>query len=80
MEFEIIDEEAIVYPGEYILHVPTKQIVLCGAFKKTEGKIRVMVNGRLIEDSVENFQKIKLSGQERKLKNSKVRSCGGCKR
>ena len=42
MEFEIIDEEAIVYPGEYILHKPTNQIVLCGAFKKGEGKIRAV--------------------------------------
>ena len=39
MEFEIIDEGMTVHPGEYILHKPTSQIVLCGAFKKEEGKI-----------------------------------------
>ena len=79
MEFEIIDEGAIVRPGEYILHKPSNQIVLCGAFKKTEGKIRVMANGRLMEDNIENFQKIKLSEEERKERRSR-RSCGGCKK
>jgi hypothetical protein len=79
MEFEIIDEDATVYPGEYILHKPSNQIVLCGAFKKSEGKIKVMANGRLIEDNIENFQKIKLSATERKERRSRKR-CGGCKK
>ena len=79
MEFEIIDESAIVYPGEYILHKPSNQIVLCGAFKKSEGKIRAMVGGRLMEDNIENIQKIKLSGDERKEKRAR-RGCGGCKK
>ena len=79
MEFEIIDEDATVYPGEYILHKPSNQIVLCGAFKKSEGKIRAMVGGRLMEDNIENFQKIKLSEEERKERRNK-RRCGGCKK
>ena len=79
MEFEIIDEGATVRPGEYILHKPSNQIVLCGAFKKTEGKIRVMANGRLMEDNIENFQKIKLSDKERRGKRAR-RGCGGCKK
>jgi hypothetical protein len=79
MEFEIIDEEATVYPGEYIFHKPSNQIVLCGAFKKSEGKIRAMANGRLMEDSIANFQKIKLSKEERREKRSR-RRCGGCKK
>ena len=78
MEFEIIDEEATVYPGEYILHKPSNQIVLCGAFKKSEGKIKVMANGRLMEDNIENFQKIRLSEEERKGRSR--RKCGGCKK
>ena len=78
MEFEIIDEGATVHPGEYILHKPTSQIVLCGAFKKKEGKIKAMANGRLIEDVIENFQKIKLSDGERKERAR--RACGGCKK
>ena len=79
MEFEIIDEEAIVYPGEYILHKPTNQIVLCGAFKKGEGKIRAMASGRLMEDSIENFRKIKLSDRDKKERRLS-RGCGGCKK
>ena len=79
MEFEIIAEDATVYPGEYILHRPSNQIVLCGAFKKSEGKIKAMANGRLMEDNIENFQKIKLSEEERKERRSR-RSCGGCKK
>ena len=79
MEFEIIDEGTTVYPGEYILHKPSNQIVLCGAFKKSEGKIRAMVGGRLIEDNIENFQKIKLSHEERREKRVR-RGCGGCKK
>jgi hypothetical protein len=78
MEFEIIDEGAIVHPGEYILHEPTNQIVLCGAFKKEEGKIKALIHGRLMEDSIENFQKIKLSKEERKQRSK--RKCGGCKK
>ena len=79
MEFEIIDEGATVYPGEYILHKPSNQIVLCGAFKKGEGKIKVMANGRLMEDNIENFQKIKLSEKERKERRTRS-GCGGCKK
>jgi len=79
MEFEIIDEAATVYPGEYILHKPSNRIVLCGAFKKAEGKIKAMMNGRLMEDSIENFQKIKLSEKERKERRTR-RGCGGCKK
>ena len=79
MEFEIIDESVVVYPGEYVLHVPTKQIVLCGAFKKREGKIKAMANGRLMEDNIENFQKIRLSEADRKEKKAR-RRCGGCKK
>ena len=79
MEFEIIDEGMIVHPGEYILHKPSNQIVLCGAFKKSEGKIKAMAGGRLMEDNIENFQKIKLSDEERKEKRTR-RGCGGCKK
>ena len=79
MEFEIIGEGVVVYPGEYILHKPSNRIVLCGAFKKDEGKIKAMMNGRLMEDSIENFQKIKLSEEERREKRAR-RGCGGCKK
>jgi hypothetical protein len=79
VEFENIGDETMVYPGEYILHKPTNQIVLCGAFKKKEGKIKAMARGRLMEDTIENFQKIKLSDKDKKQRKLS-RGCGGCKK
>ena len=79
MKFKEIEENSKVFPGEYLLHRPSRQIVLCGAFKKTEGKIKALVNGKLLEDEIKNFEQIYLSETERKAK--KLRgSCGGCKK
>jgi hypothetical protein len=79
MEFLDIHEDSKVYPGEYLLHTPTSQIVMCGAFKKVEGVVKFLVQGRLQDDKVENFQKLKLTKQERRSRQPR-RSCGGCKR
>jgi hypothetical protein len=78
MEFLDILEEAKVYPGEYLLYKPTSEIVICGAYKKSEGLIRFLAQGRLKEDKLENFQKLKLTKKERKGRPG--RGCGGCKR
>jgi hypothetical protein len=78
MKFQVITENSKVFPGEYLLHVPSKQIVVCGAYKPIEGKIKALANGRLMEDAIANFQKIELAKSERKKKT--VRQCGGCKR
>ena len=78
MEFLDIEKETKVYPGEYLLHRPTSQIVLCGAYKKTEGLVRFLARGELQEDRVENFQKLKLTHQEKKTRTA--RRCGGCKK
>ncbi len=77
MKFQEINETAKVFPGEYLLHKPTQQIVMCGAYKKTEGTIKVLANGKLMEDSIENFRKIQVNKEEQQLR--KPRSCGGCK-
>ena len=61
MEFLDIAEEMKIYPGEYLLHKPTSEIVMCGAYKKSEGLIRFLARGRLKEDKLENFQKLKLT-------------------
>jgi hypothetical protein len=74
MEFYKIEEEAKVFPGEYLLHVPSNQIVLCGAFKRIQGLIKYMAHGKLAEDKIENFNKIKTN---KRIKPRK--SCGGCK-
>jgi len=78
MEFQEINEDLVVYPGEYILHKPSQQIVLCGSFKRSAGVIKVLANGRLMEDKIENFQKINLNSKEQREK--VISRCKGCKR
>ena len=78
MTFQEIEDGARVFPGEYILHKPTHQIVLCGAFKPQVGTIKAMVNGRLMEDKIENFQKIQLTRSEQERRSPR-RGCAGCK-
>jgi len=78
MEFQEIHTDAKVHPGEYLFHTPSKQIVICGAYKLKEGTIKALSNGRLIEDKIKNFQKIRLSREEKKT--GTRRRCGGCKR
>ena len=79
MKFKEIEEDSKVFPGEYLLHTPSRQIVLCGAFKKQEGKIKALINGRLLEDEIRNFQKIYLNKDEKHSGNIR-RGCGGCKK
>ncbi len=78
MKFYEIAEESIVSPGEYLLHAPTYQIVLCGAYVKESGLIRALVQGSLMEDKIENFRKIELTPKERKQRRqSRCKGCGG---
>ena len=78
MEFHEIKEDSMVYPGEYLLHEPSQEIVLCGAYVKSEGKIKALRQGRLMEDKIENFRKIWTSKKEMK-ENKRFEKCGGCK-
>jgi hypothetical protein len=80
VKFAAIESESTVHPGEYLLHSPSQQIVLCGAFKRAEGKIKVMVNGRIMEDVISNFQKILVNKKDRQQERALRRSCGGCKK
>ena len=77
MKFQEINKATNVFPGEYLLHEPSQQIVMCGAYKKIQGTIKVLANGKLMEDSIENFRKIQVKKEEQQLR--KPRSCGGCK-
>jgi len=75
MDFEEITDDVNVFPGEYLLYVPKKVIVVCGAYKGDT--IRVLENGRLLEDKVENFKKIRLTKKERKeRKRARCKGCG----
>ena len=77
MEFTEIDEDASVFPGEYVYHEPSSAIVLAGAFNREEGYIRALHHGRYLEDKIGNFKKIKLSDKEKKQR--VVKRCRGCK-
>jgi hypothetical protein len=76
MNFYPIENDTMVYPGEYLLHVPSQEIILCGAYKKGMGIIKGMARGRLMEDKIENFKKIKLTQQEHQ--DNRAGRCKGC--
>lgn len=77
MKFKEITEEVKVLPGEYILHTPTNQVVLCGAFDRKNNKIRALGGGKMITDAISNFKKIQMDKKERKERRGRKR-CGGC--
>ena len=77
MEFYDIGEDSKAFPGEYLFHVPEQKIVLCGAFIRSENKIKALSEGKMIIDEIKNFRKIKPSLSERKKqKFSKCKGCG----
>ena len=77
MDFREITEQDKVYPGEYLLYMPSSQIVLCGAYNRKEGFIRVLHGGRYVQDRIENFKKINLTNAERKeRKATRCKKCG----
>ncbi len=76
MQFDEITETQKVTPGEYVLHEPTKQIVMCGAFNRENDFIRAIGMGRSLEDKISNFKKIRLTEEEQK--DRRVSKCKGC--
>ena len=79
MKFSEITEDSVVYPGEYVYHSPSKAIVLVGSFNRDLDMIRVMKEGRLMEDKIASFHKIVLSQKEHKEFVSSTGRCTGCK-
>ena len=80
MEFYDFTDDIKAHPGEYLLHTPSRQIVMCGAFNISEGTIRALYNGRLMEDSIENFQKIKMPQSSTEKRKRTRGGCGSCKK
>ena len=78
MNFAEINDESKVFPGEYLLHSPTNQVVLCGAFNRQKNFIRAFGNGRYLEDTIDKFKKIEISTQEQQVIR-KTKTCGSCK-
>ena len=81
MEFYEFTDEVDAFPGEYIYHEPTQQIVMCGAFSRESNTIKVLGSGNLFSDNIKNFKKIR-SGVKResttKMRNNYVSRCKGC--
>jgi hypothetical protein len=77
MKFAEINGETKVFPGEYILHVPTNEVVLCGSFNREANTIRVLASGKMFTDSIGNFRKINITAKQRK--EMKKTSCKGCR-
>ncbi len=76
MKFEEINADHKVFPGEYLLHTPTRQLVICGAFNRSANMIKALSNGKLVEDKIANFHKIIVKERHRP---PRQRNCGGCK-
>jgi hypothetical protein len=77
VKFTNIESEMSVFPGEYILHKPSSTIVVVGAFNRANDIIKVLKNGRLLEDKISNFQKIELTQKE--YVENKKKNCSKCK-
>jgi len=78
MELIEITENQKTLPGEYIYHIPSREVVLCGSFNRESDQIRVLARGRLFIDKIGNFKKIKLNNNEKKER--KASRCKGCGR
>jgi len=76
MKFIEITESLKATPGEYIYHEPTKQIVMCGSFNRSQNHIRALGRGRLFKDIIQNFKKIELSAEEKARKHASCKGCG----
>ena len=78
MKFDNINKESKVFPGEYLLHVPTNEIVLCGAYNYEQNFIRCLANNGVVTDQILNFKKIILTKEEKKhRRRTRCKGCSG---
>jgi hypothetical protein len=78
MKFYPIADDDKVFPGEYLLHEPSQAIVLCGSFSRSKGKITALKDGRLLEDTIDQFHKINMPRSEQRTRRvSRCKGCGG---
>lgn len=77
MKFVEISHDTKVFPGEYILHVPTNQVVLCGAFSRSQDMIRALASGKVVVDKISQFRKIELTKEQKRQK--RRGNCSNCK-
>ena len=77
MEFREIADIQEVAAGEYLYHESTGQIGVCGQVKPDADTLKVLIHGRVVQDTPNQFKKIQLSAQE--AKERKKSGCTGCK-
>jgi hypothetical protein len=75
---KLIDIETTddVFPGEYVFHEPTNTMGLCGSSNKIDNTLKVLLGGKLVEDSISNFKKMSLTPEE--ARRSRAGRCKGC--
>lgn len=79
MQLYSISNKDIINRGEYLMHVPTNQMVICSRILE-ENKMTVLEvfgGGARFRDEVGNFRKVKLNETERR--EGKAQTRGGCK-
>lgn len=79
MDFYDIKDTETVSEGEYVFHTPSKTIVLCGTFSRSDDKIHALKDGKLLTDTISNFQKIEMPRADLYRSAGKHTRCGGCK-
>ena len=55
MEYHTIIEDMKVDSGEYLYYEPAQKIVLCGSFSRENNLVGALLDGRYIEDSVDEI-------------------------
>jgi len=79
VKFHEIAENSQIPAGEYLLHIPSNIVVVCGKHRQAESKIQAMTSGQVFEDEVSNFKRISLTKKERRS-SFKSKTCGNCKK
>ena len=76
MKFVKIEYLGQVFPGEYLYHQPSQQMVLCGRLNFDENTIKVKGKDGMVTGPMSDFLKISLTQEEIKQKNAT--RCKGC--
>jgi hypothetical protein len=77
MKFIEFGEDTTAFPGEYLYHEPTRQIVMCGAFNREKNEIKVLAMGKLLTDQIGNFKKLRAQNGNTLHSHSRCKGCSG---
>ena len=76
MEFVEIQHLGQVFPGEYLYHQPTQEMVLCGRLDFDKKTIKARRNNGMFVAPMAEFRKINLSPAD--VRAQKATRCKGC--